>query len=169
MAGPFNRIGIDVIQFKLSHNENQYAVVVNDYLTKWPEVFAVSNQLVFAIDKLIMKEVVSRHGVPSEILSDCVRSFLSGLMVEVEKFLGFKKVNTMTYHPQTDALVERYKRTLKVMLATTVTDGGDKKILYALIIPQYSIVIKSQRSSFYMAVTRDCQLKVLLQLSHWWN
>ena len=122
VAGPFDRVGIDVIQFPLSRNGNCYAVVVVDYLTKWPEVFAVPDQLAFTIAKLIVEEVVSRHGVPSEILSDSGRSsFLSGLMVEVEKLLGFKKLNTTAYHLQTDGLVERYNRTLKVMLAKTVT------------------------------------------------
>ena len=38
-----------------------------------------------------MEEIVSRHGVPSEVLSDRGRAFLSGLM---QRLLGFKKVNT---------------------------------------------------------------------------
>jgi hypothetical protein len=41
-------------------------------------------------------------------------------MQEVERLLGFKKVNTTAYHPQTDGLVERYNRTLTAMLANTV-------------------------------------------------
>ena len=68
VAGPFDRVGIDVVQFPLSRNGNRYAVVVVDYLTKWPEVFAVPDLSAFTIAKLIVEEVVSRHGVPSEIL-----------------------------------------------------------------------------------------------------
>ena len=41
VAGPFDRVGVDVIQFPHSHLGNQYAVVFVDYLTKWPEVYAV--------------------------------------------------------------------------------------------------------------------------------
>ena len=62
VAGPFDRVGVDVIQF-----QNQYAVVFVDYLTKWPEVFAAAT-----IANLL---IVSRHGVPS----DRGRAFLSGL------------------------------------------------------------------------------------------
>ena len=36
VAGPFDRVGVDVIQFPHSHRGNQYAIVFVDYLTKWP-------------------------------------------------------------------------------------------------------------------------------------
>ena len=69
---------------------------------------------------------MSRHRVPSELLSDRGQAFLSGLLKEVERALGYKKVNTTAYHPQTDGLVERFNRTLISMLAKTVErDGKD--------------------------------------------
>ena len=79
VAGPFDRIGVDVIQFPRSSSGKQYAIV---YLTKWPEVFAVSDQTAATIAKLLVEEIVSRHGVPSEVLSDRGRAFLSELMKE---------------------------------------------------------------------------------------
>ena len=118
VAGPFDRIGIDVIQFPKTSPRNQYAVVFIDYLTKWPEVFAVPDQSAATIARLLVEEIVSRHGVPSEVLSDHGRAFLSRLMKEVEK------ANTTAYHSQTDGLVERYNRTLTAMLAKTVVKRG---------------------------------------------
>ena len=168
VARPFDRVGIDVIQFPLSRNGNRYAVVVVDYLTKWPEVFAIPDQSAFTIAKLIVEEVVSRHRVPSEILSDRGRSFLSGLMVEVEKLLGFKKVNTTAYHPHTDGLVERYNRTLKAMLAKTVTEGGkdwDEKILYVLFAYRASMQHSTQESPFFLLYGRDPRLPTEAVLS----
>ena len=111
-AGPFDCIGVDVIQFPRSSSGNQYAVIFMDYLTKWPEVFAVSDQSSATIARLLVEQIVSRHGVPVEILSDRGRSFLSAPMKEVEVLLGFHKINTSAYHPQTDGLVERYNGTL---------------------------------------------------------
>ena len=124
MSGLFDRIGVDVIQFPKSHNGNQYAVVFMDYLMKWPEAFAVPDQSAATIAQLLVEQVVSRHGVPAEILSDRGRSFLSSLMKEVEALLGFHEVNTSAYHPQTDGLVERFNRTLTSMLAKTVQEDG---------------------------------------------
>ena len=44
VSGPFERVGVDVIQFPRSTSGNMYAVVFMDYLTKWPDVFAVADQ-----------------------------------------------------------------------------------------------------------------------------
>ena len=106
VAGPFDRVGVDVIQFPRSRDGNQLAVVFVDYLTKWLEVFAAPNQSAATIAKLLVEEIVNRHGVPAEILSDHGRAFLSRLMKEVGLLLGSDKTNTSAYHPQTDGLVE---------------------------------------------------------------
>ena len=62
--GRLHRVGADVIQFPKSHTGNQYGVVFIDYLTKWPEVFATSDQTALTIAKLFVEQIVCRHGVP---------------------------------------------------------------------------------------------------------
>ena len=76
------------------------------------------DQTALTIAKLFVEEVVSKHGVPSQLLSDRGQAFLSKLMGEVCEVLGVRKVNTTSYHPQTDGLVERFNRTLTNMLAS---------------------------------------------------
>jgi len=78
VVGPFDCIGIDIIQFPRSHDGNQYAIVIMDYLTKWPEVLPVSDQSAATIAKVLVEEIVSRHGVPAEILSDRGRASYLG-------------------------------------------------------------------------------------------
>ena len=73
---------------------NQYAVVFVDYLTKWPEVYATPDQSAYTIAKLLVDQIVCRHGVPAQLLSDRGMAFLSQLMQEVCSVLGVKKVNT---------------------------------------------------------------------------
>ena len=129
VSGPFDRVRVDVIQldviqFLKSNSGNQYAVVFVDYLTKWPEVFATSDQTAFTIAHLFVEQIVSRHGVPAELLSDRGTAFLSKLMQAVCEVMGVHKVNTTAYHPQTDGLVERFNRTLTDMLAKTVAQNG---------------------------------------------
>lgn len=124
ISGPFDRVGVDVIQFPMSFDGNRYAVVFMDYLTKWPEVFAVPDQSPLTIAQLLMDHVITRHGVPAELLSDRGKAFLSDLMQEIYKLMGIHKVSTTAYHPQTDGLVERFNRTLTDMLAKTVEKSG---------------------------------------------
>jgi len=45
-----------------SKSGKQYAVVFMDYLTKWPEVFATSDQTSPTITKLLVEQVIARHG-----------------------------------------------------------------------------------------------------------
>ena len=109
IGGPFERVGVDVIQFPLSKDGNRYSVVFVDFLIKWPEVFTIPDQSSVTIARLLVENIVSRHGVPTEVLSDRDCAILSSLMKEVETLLGFRKINTSAYHPQTDGLVERFQ------------------------------------------------------------
>ena len=99
VKGPFDRIGVDVIKFPHSAKGNKYAVIFMDYLTKWPEVFAPWDQTSLTIAELLVEKVISRHGVPAELLSDRGQAFLSKLMIDVYQLLGIEKANTTAYPP----------------------------------------------------------------------
>lgn len=121
---PFEMIGVDVLQLPLLHLGNQYAVVFQDYLTKWPEVFAVADQQAKTIARLLVEHIVARHGVPQRLLSDRGSNFLSALVQEVCKLLGTTTVNTSGYHPQCDGIVEKFNSTLINMLSKSVAKHG---------------------------------------------
>ena len=168
VSGPFDRVGVDVIKFPRSTKGNQYAVVFMDYLTKWPEVFAVPDQTAATIARLLVEEIVSRHGVPTEILSDRGKAFLSSLMKEIVKLLGIHQTNTTAYHPQTDGLVERFNRTLTTMLAKTAKKGGrdwDTHLPYVLFAYRASEQQSTQESPFFLLYGRDPRLPTEAALS----
>ena len=168
VSGPFDRVGVDVIQFPKSHDGNRYAVVFVDYLTKWPEVFATSDQTALTIARLLVEHVISRHGVPTELLSDRGPAFLSHLLKDVCVLMGTKKVNTTAYHPQTDGLVERFNRTLTDMLAKTVEKGGrdwDTRLPYVLFAYRASPQESSRESPFFLLHGRDPRLPTKVALT----
>ena len=70
--------------------------------------------------RLVVEEVICRHGAPERLLSDRGANFFSDLIAEVCRLMKVKKVNTSGYHPQTDGLVERFHRTLIQMLSLYV-------------------------------------------------
>ena len=158
VQGPFDRVGVDVIKFPRSAQGNQYAVVFVDYLTKWPEVFAVPDQTALTIARLLVEHVITRHGVPAELLSDRRKAFLSKLLHEVYALMGMKKSNTTAYHPQTDGLVERFNRTLTDVLAKTVKKGGldwDEKLPFVLYAYRASVQESTKESPFFLLYGRD--------------
>ena len=129
-----------------------------DYLTKWPEVYAAPDQTAATIANLLVREIVSRHGVPSELLSDRGQAFLSGLFKEVERVLGY---NTTAYHPQTDGLVERFNRTLISMLTKTVEHDGkdwDQQLPFVLFAYRVSQQQSTLESPFFLLYGRDPRL-----------
>ena len=124
-----------MIKFPCGSKGNKYAVVFMDCLTKWPEVFTISDQTSLTIVELLVKNIVSRHGVPTELLPDRGTASVSKLMFDIYKLLGIKKANTTAYHPQTDGLVERFHRTLSDMSAKKVEHSGkdwDEHLPYVL-------------------------------------
>ena len=52
-------------------------VVFIDYLTKWAEAFVVGDQQAETIASLLTEHVISRHGVPEELLLDKGTNLLS--------------------------------------------------------------------------------------------
>ena len=161
VGGAFDRVGVDVLQFATSSHGNKYAVVFMDYLTKWPEVFAVPDQTAHTIAQLLVEHVISRHGVPAQLLSDRGPNFLSGLLKETCELMGIHRLNTTSYHPQTDGLVERFNRTLTSMLAKTVEKSGanwDEKLLYVLFAYRVSVQESTKESPFFLMYGRDPRL-----------
>lgn len=168
VSGPFNLVGVDVIKFPKSQKGNQYAVVFMDYLTKWPEVFPTRDQTSLTIARLLVEHVVSRHGVPTGLLSDRGAAFLSNMMHEVYQLLGMRKVNTTAYHPQTDGLVERFNRTLTDMLAKKVKKSGrdwDVQLPYVLFAYRTSMQESTRESPFFLLYGRDPRLPTEVALS----
>lgn len=164
--GPFDRV--DVLKLPKTNRGHQYAVVFVDYLTKWPEVFAVRDQTAPTIAKLLVEKIISRHGVPTELLSDREANFLSNLLSEVYLLMGIKKLNTTAYHPQTDGLVERFNRTLTDMLSKTAQANGkdwDRRLPYVLFAYRSSPQSSTGESPFHLLYGRDPQLPTDAALS----
>ncbi|KRZ16043.1 Retrovirus-related Pol polyprotein from transposon, partial [Trichinella zimbabwensis] len=54
-----------------------------------------------------------------------VTTFQGRLVTELCKLLGIEKIRTTAYHPQCDGMVERFNRTLAMMLTTAMEEAQD--------------------------------------------
>ena len=92
----------------LSKSGNCYVLVMCDYTTRYPEATPLKG-----IDMAHVAEevkVFARVGVPEEILTDQGSSFTSQLLAELYRLLHIHSIRTSPYHPQTDGLVECFRR-----------------------------------------------------------
>jgi hypothetical protein len=121
-GAPFERIAMDVAgPFPVSATGNKYVLVVMDYFSKWPEVYAIPNQEAKTVADVFVKNWVSRFGVPVELHSDQGRNFESAIFAEMCLALGINKTRTTPLHPQSDGMVERFNRTLEEYLRKVVS------------------------------------------------
>ena len=65
---PFQMIRVDVMNLPMTVNGNSHVVVFQDYLTKWPLVFPVSDQKSVTLVRLLVEEVIPFFGVPEALL-----------------------------------------------------------------------------------------------------
>ena len=161
VAGPFDRVGVDIVQLPKSSKGNQYAIVFVDYLTKWPEVYPAKDQTAITIARHFVQDFIPRHGVPRQLLSDRGPALLSKILSEVYELMGTRKVNTTAYHPQTDGLVERFNRMLTDMLSKSADQSGrdwDTRLPYVLFAYRASVQESTQESPFFLMYGRDPQL-----------
>ena len=126
VSRPFEIFGVDIMELPKTSSGNSYVVVFQDLFTKWPFVFPVPDQQSIRIVRLLTEHIVPFCGVPEALLSDRGANLLSHLMLDVCKSLGIRKLNTTAYHPQCDGVVERFNRTLKVMLRKHAEDFGQQ-------------------------------------------
>ena len=120
---PFSRIGIDIKgPLPITKNNNRYIIVAMDYFTKWPEARAISNIRADTVAEFIYKEIICKHGVPEEILSDRGTSFINTVVKNLCDQFQTKHRLTSAYRPQTNGMVERFNRTIGECIAKLLSD-----------------------------------------------
>ena len=105
-----------------------------------------------------MENIITRHGVPRELLSDRGAAFLSGLMKEVYRLMGIHKANTTAYHPQTDGLGERFNCTLIAMLSKPLAANGrdwDERVPFVLFAFRASPLHSTGECPFFLMYGKD--------------
>jgi len=119
---PFERLQMDILgPFPVSTLGNRYLLVVTDCFTKWVEAFPIRNFRTNTVARVLVDQVVSRFGVPSELHTDQGRNFDSRLFLELTLLLGIKKTRTTPLHPQSNGIVERQHQTVMNYLAKFVS------------------------------------------------
>lgn len=164
VEGAFDRVAVDCLgPFPASHAGNRYIIVFTDYLTRWPEAFAVKTTEAHVVARLLIDEIIARHGVPRALLSDRGKNFLSSIVMETCRLLDITKVNTTAYHPQTDGLVERFNGTLAQSLSMYVSKDQkdwDRHIPTVLFAYRVSPSDVTGESPFFLLYGREPRLPI---------
>ena len=96
---------------------NRYVLVMVDCFSQWTEACPLSDKTAISVADAFFSNIVCRFGMPSVIHSDQGREFENKVMHELCILGGSHKTKTTPYHLESDRLVERFNRTLLMMLA----------------------------------------------------
>lgn len=119
----FDQIHVDIVGPLPPCGNYAYVVTIIDRFTRWPEAIPVSEISAEAVCKVIFTNWISRFGCPSVLTTDQGPQFRSSLFSEFSRILGTNRIQTTTYHAQSNGMVERFHRQLKVALRTYETDN----------------------------------------------
>ena len=110
--GPFLLIGIDYCgPLNRTPRENRYVLVITDYFTRHITAIALPNCTVETTAQASFNEYFCKYGIPSSIISDQGPHFQNQLMRNIQKLIGYNHIYSTPYHPQTNAIVERFNST----------------------------------------------------------
>ena len=135
--GASDRVAVHCLgTFPVTHSGNHCIAGFSDYYWRWPETFAVPSIDAATIARLLVDEL-RRDGALRTLLSHRGSNVLSKLVSGVCRIMNTRILNTSTYHPQSDGLVERFNGTLAQSLSMYVSsdqkdwDQHISQVLYA--------------------------------------
>ena len=114
----WERVAMDLLDMSVTTARgNRYVLVMVDCFSRWTEACPLPDKTAHSVADAFFNQVVCRFGMPIVIHSDQGREFENKIMQELCILCGSHKTRTTPYHPESDGLVERFNRTLLMMLA----------------------------------------------------
>ena len=161
---PFAKLSMDISgPYPTSLSGNRYILSVVDHYTGWPEAFAIPDTSAQSVAHILVDEVFPRFGCPCEVITDNGTENENQVMKEVFAKLNNYHVTTSFYHPQSNAKVERFHRTLHDVLSKLLKDDSTVWDLYlnqALAAIRFNHKDSSRFSPFFLMYNRDVVLPI---------
>lgn len=109
IPGVFERVSVDILgPLPITVSGNRYVLCFTDHCTRWPILVPIKTTDASTVAKVFFTHVICEHGCPQTLLSDRGANFLSKLVLEVCRIMRTTKLNTSSYHPQCNAIQERF-------------------------------------------------------------
>jgi len=112
------------------------------YSTKWAEVESYASLNAKSVIKFIKKNILYRHGVPCELISDHGSHFQGDVPKLLEKFKITHHMS-VPYRPQTNRVVEAANKNIKIIIRKMSDDYKDWGNYLSLALWGYKTLIRT--------------------------
>ena len=156
---PFAKVSVDLSgRYPKTLSGNEYIISFVDWYSGWCEAFPVPDKRSEHVAHLILEEIVPRYSTPLELVSDNGTENVSQLMKETLQALNIKHITTSVHHPQSNAKVERFHRTLHDVLSKRIAENyetWDQYLNQALAAIRFHENDSTKYSPFYLLYNHD--------------
>ena len=158
----FAKVGVDTSgPYPTSLSGNKYIVAFIFLHSGYVEAFAVKDKSADTICHLLINEIVPRYGAILSIVTDNGSEYVNKTFKETLQVLNIHHITTSFYHPQSNAKIERFHRTVADVLSKKMTDAHSLWDVYlnqTLAAIRFSINESSKFSPFFLLFNRDVVL-----------
>ena len=118
---PLTKWGVDYVTCcTVSTRGNKCIIVIVDYFTKWEEAMPRFKADGETTTYFVFNQIITRFGIPKEIVTDHGSHFQNSMMTELTTMLGFRQEHSSSFYPQANRQVETINKTLKTILKHTI-------------------------------------------------
>ena len=97
--------------------KNKYLLTFIDHFTKYVEAFPIPDQTAETCARVYATQIIARHGTGSTLITDPGRSFIYSFFKDTCRMLGIRRVNTSSYHPSSNGMIEHWHWSLHTVLS----------------------------------------------------
>ncbi|XP_055860261.1 uncharacterized protein LOC129921719 [Biomphalaria glabrata] len=113
---PFEKLAMDIAELPtVTAKGNRYILSFMDFATRWPEAFPLKHIDASTICQTLLL-LFTMIGFPRTIVSDNGTQFKAALTAAFAKLTEVNQVFSTVYHAQANSIVERWNKSMKIML-----------------------------------------------------
>ena len=123
---PFEVVSMDFIPELPTSNGFNNILVIVDKLTKYA-IFIPTSTKITEVEtaKLFFKHVISKFGIPRQVISDRDTRWRGDFWKEICRLMGMRRSLTMSYHPQADGQTEILNQGLEISIRSYIGTDRD--------------------------------------------
>ena len=143
---PFHHIGLNFLGPLRISNNCQYVLLIGDHFTKRYAAIPRPDQRAETAADVLLNHWICRFGCPHSIHTDQGHNLESDLFQQLMRRLEINKTRTTSFHPQSNAVIERMNRTLLNMLSKCLEQNPSD---WSTLLP---FVLMAYRSSVHESI-----------------